>query len=148
MEMNMKNTLLLILCSLFFSVSALAQNQKMTGKVVDEKGLMIQGDKIGTLEMMEYDYLQQQKEWGKIIKKAAKEEPKSRACQNVVSLARFYQKQISPDAFSDEGGSLSNYLAVSNLFRTFARRVRPEVAKAIILPSVEVSKSAVPSAVA
>jgi hypothetical protein len=36
----------------------------------------------------------------------------------------------------------------SSFFVPLYRNVRPEVAKAIILPSVEVSKSAVPSAVA
>lgn len=58
---------------------------------------MIQPGKIGTLEMMEYDYLQRQKSWKKIIEKAAKEEPKAKASHHVVNLAKYYQKEISPE---------------------------------------------------
>ena len=42
----------------------------------------IQRGKIGTLEMMEYDYLQRKKAWEMIVGKAAKEEPHSRSCVN------------------------------------------------------------------
>lgn len=62
---------------------------------------MIQGGKIGTLEMMEYDYLQRQKAWQKIIEKAAKEEPKARACHHIVSLAKYYQKEITPEGMKE-----------------------------------------------
>lgn len=57
----------------------------------------IQRDKYGTLEMMEYDYLQRQKAWAKVIEKARKEEPKAKACHHIVNLARFYQHEISPE---------------------------------------------------
>lgn len=58
---------------------------------------MIQPGKIGTLEMVEYDYLQQQRAWRTIIEKAAKEKPKARACQHVVSLAKYYEKEVTPE---------------------------------------------------
>lgn len=57
----------------------------------------IQPGKIGTLEMMEYDYLQRQKAWGAILKKAGEEEPHARACWHVVHLAQYYQKQLAPE---------------------------------------------------
>ena len=57
----------------------------------------IQCGKIGTLEMIEYDYLQRNLAWGKVLEKANKEEPKAKACQHIVSLAKYYQKQISPE---------------------------------------------------
>ena len=61
----------------------------------------IQRGKIGTLEMMEYDYLQRKKAWEMIVGKAAKEEPHSRSCVNVVCLARYYQGLMSPDALRE-----------------------------------------------
>ncbi len=57
----------------------------------------IQRDKIGTLEMMEYDYLQRKLAWEKILEKANRAEPKAKACHHIVNLARFYQHEISPE---------------------------------------------------
>ena len=62
---------------------------------------MIQAGKIGTLEMMEYDCLQRQAAWRKIIEKAAKEEPNAKACQHIVSLAKYYQKEITPEGMKE-----------------------------------------------
>ena len=50
METNMKNTILTILCSLLFSVSALAQGQQTSGKVVDEKGEPIIGATVAPVD--------------------------------------------------------------------------------------------------
>lgn len=61
----------------------------------------IQAGKIGTLEMMEYDCLQRQAAWRKIIEKAAKEEPNAKACQHIVSLAKYYQKEITPEGMKE-----------------------------------------------
>ena len=61
----------------------------------------IQRGKIGTLEMVEYDYLQRQKSWEMIVRKASREEPHSRACMNVVSLAKYYQGQMSPEVLRE-----------------------------------------------
>ena len=61
----------------------------------------IQSGKIGTLEMMEYDYLLRQKAWGKILQKANEEAPHARACMSVVNLASYYQKQMSPEALQE-----------------------------------------------
>lgn len=61
----------------------------------------IQRGKIGTLKMMEYDYLQRKKAWEMIVGKAAKEEPHSRSCVNVVCLAKYYQGLMSPDALRE-----------------------------------------------
>lgn len=63
--------------------------------------LSIQPGKIGTLEMMEYDYLQRQKAWGKILQKARKEDPHARACMCIVNLAKYYQKQMSPESLQE-----------------------------------------------
>ena len=57
----------------------------------------IQRDKAGTLEMMEYDYLQRKLAWEKVLEKANRVEPKAKACHHIVSLARFYQHEISPE---------------------------------------------------
>lgn len=62
---------------------------------------MIQSDKAGTYEEIEYDYLQQQKQWGKIILLSEEEEPKSLACKNVVRLAKYYQKRISGEELKE-----------------------------------------------
>ena len=61
----------------------------------------IQSGKIGTLEMMEYDYLLRQKAWGKILQKANEEAPHARACMSVVNLASYYQKQMSPETLQE-----------------------------------------------
>ena len=61
----------------------------------------IQPGKIGTLEMMEYDYLLRQKAWGKILQKANGDAPHARACKSVVNLARYYQKQMSPEVLQE-----------------------------------------------
>ena len=57
----------------------------------------IQRDKAGTLEMMEYDYLQRKLAWEKVLEKANRVEPKAKACHHIVNLARFYQHEISPE---------------------------------------------------
>jgi hypothetical protein len=57
----------------------------------------IQCDKIGTLEMIEYDYLQRKLAWDKVLEKANREEPKAKACQHIIYLAKFYKNQISPE---------------------------------------------------
>ena len=57
----------------------------------------IQVDKIGTQEVIEYDYLQRQKAWDKVLYKATRQEPKAKACVHIVNLARFYQKEITPE---------------------------------------------------
>ena len=57
----------------------------------------IQCDKMGTLEMMEYDYLQRKLAWDKVLEKANREEPKAKACQHIIYLAKFYKNQISPE---------------------------------------------------
>jgi hypothetical protein len=62
---------------------------------------MIQSDKAGTYEEIKYDYLQQQKQWGKIISLSEEEEPKSLACKNVVRLAKYYQKRISGEELKE-----------------------------------------------
>lgn len=62
---------------------------------------MIQSDKAGTYEEIEYDYLQQQKQWGEIITLSEEEEPKSLACRNVVRLAKYYQKCISGEELKE-----------------------------------------------
>ena len=62
---------------------------------------MIQSDKAGTYEEIEYDYLQQQKEWTKIISRSEEEDPKSLACRNVVRLAKYSQKRISSEELKE-----------------------------------------------
>ena len=57
----------------------------------------IQVDKAGTQEVIEYDYLQRQKAWDKVLYKATRQEPKAKACVHIVNLARFYQKEIAPE---------------------------------------------------
>lgn len=86
--------LLLVACVLISSYFAPYSLSNMV-KGIDYRS--IQCDKIGTLEMMEYDYLQRKLAWEKILEKANREEPKAKACQHIVFLAKYYQKQISPE---------------------------------------------------
>ena len=57
----------------------------------------IQVDKAGTQEVIEYDYLQRQKAWDKVLYKATRKGPKAKACVHIVNLARFYKKEITPE---------------------------------------------------
>ena len=58
---------------------------------------MIEREKSGTGEELFYDYLQRQKAWNQIVEKAYESEPQSRACRNIVLLAKYYTKRCSPD---------------------------------------------------
>jgi hypothetical protein len=86
--------LLLVAC-IFISSYFVPYSLSNLAKGVDY--FSIQCGKIGTLEMIEYDYLQRQEAWEQIIEKANQEESHSRSCVNVVSLAKYYQKQMSPE---------------------------------------------------
>ena len=67
--------LLLVVCVLVSSYFVPYSLENMV-KGIDYRS--IQADKIGTLEMMEYDYL-------------------AKACHHIVSLAKYYQHETSPD---------------------------------------------------
>ncbi len=86
--------LLLVACVLISSYFVPYSLENMV-KGIDYRS--IQADKIGTLEMMEYDYLQRQSAWEKVLEKANRMEPKAKACHHIVSLAKYYQHETSPD---------------------------------------------------
>lgn len=62
---------------------------------------LYQKDKTGSVEEMEYDYLQRLGNWDGIIRKSNGQQPQNLACQNVVRLARWYRQQISEEELKE-----------------------------------------------
>lgn len=54
-------------------------------------------DKIGSLEEMEYDYLQRLGSWDAIVERSEARAPESLSCQHVVRLAKWYRKEIGEE---------------------------------------------------